>query len=92
MSADKQLEVQAKTDNGPVHSFFMKWAADLRGQPAVRITREDIIAAWEQDPQMAGHVAKLKREVPKGSVMWITEAGTGVSHEGPIVNMTVRYG
>src|SRR4051794_8108183 len=79
MSADKTLDIKANTDNGNIHALFLKWAADVRGQPAVRVTREDILAAWEQDPKLAGHVAKIKREVPKGSTMWITDAGTGSS-------------
>jgi hypothetical protein len=93
VSADRTLDVKVKTDNGVIHSIVRMWAAELRGKPGHKITREELIAAWEQDPQLAGHVAKVKREVPKGSVMWISEAGTDSSlEEGPIINMTVRYG
>jgi hypothetical protein len=92
MSADRQFNLQAKTDNGNIHAVFMQWAAKVKEQPAVRITREDIITAWSQDPNMAGHVARLKREVPKGSTMFITEAASVTSSEGPEVTLTVRYG
>jgi len=92
MSADITLEVTAKTDNGTTHSFVRMWAAELRGKAGHRITREDLIAALEQDPQLAGHVAKIKREVPKGATMWISEAGSEQSSEGSVVTMTVRYG
>lgn len=92
MSADREIKVNVKTDNGITHSFVRMWEAELRGKPGHRVTREDVIAAWEQDPQLAGHVAKLKREVPKGSTMWLTDAGVGTSEEGPIITCTVRFG
>lgn len=93
MSADKELDIKAKTDNGIVHSFVRSWEAELRGKPGHRVTREDVIAAFEQDPQLAGHVAKIKREVPKGATMWISDAGVGSSmEEGSIITVKVRFG
>jgi hypothetical protein len=91
MSADKYIDIKAKTENGMVYSQFMHWGAKVREQPAVRTTREEVLTILENDPKMAGFVSAIKRDVPKGSVMWIVEAGTGVEGTDHVVHMQARY-
>jgi hypothetical protein len=91
MSADKTLDVKVKTDNGVTHSIVRMWEGELRGKAGHRITREALIAALGHDPQLAVHVAKITRAVPKGAIMFITESGSGTPADGPEITVKVRY-
>lgn len=92
MSADKTIDIEVVTDHGPVHSMVRFWAAKVREQPAVRLTRENVIDALKDDPKMADAVEAIKKNVPKGSVVWMVAAESGTTQAGPLVTMTVRFG
>lgn len=94
MSADNQLEFRISTDDGPMHAMALTWAAKVREQPAIRTTRESVIAAIKHDPKMAEAIEALKTNIPAGSVVWITAAESLPQQgtDGPAVSFAVRFG
>lgn len=92
MSADKKMDINVATEHGPVHSMVRFWAAKVREQPAVRMTREDIINALQDDPKMADAVQALKDNVPKGAVVFLVHAESGSQNNQAMVELSVRFG
>lgn len=92
MSADNKLDLDVFTDNGITHSVIMAWAAKVREQPAVRVTRDQIIEAFKDDPKMVDAVAAIRDNIKKGEVVFITSAESGRTSQGPSVQLSVRFG
>ena len=92
MSADKKMDINVATEHGPIHSFVRMWAAKVREQPAVRMTREDLIAALQDDPKMAEAVTAIQQNVPKGAVMFLVGAESGTQNTQSMVEISVRFG
>lgn len=92
MSADSILDLDVITDNGVTHSFIRVWAAKVREQPAVRLTREQIVEAFKDDPKMADAVKAVQDNIKKGAVVFVVSAESGSSPQGPSIQLSVRFG
>ncbi len=91
MSADNQMDIDVITDNGVTHSMVRMWAAKVQEQPAMRTNREDLLLSFKDDPKMADAMKSVRELIPKGCVVFITRAESGVSKFGPNVQLTVRF-
>jgi hypothetical protein len=92
MSADNKLDLSVVTEHGPVHSMVRYWNAKVREQPAVRVSREVVIGALQDDPNMKEAVEAIKANIPKGSVVWIVSAESTAKNNQAVVELSVRFG
>jgi hypothetical protein len=91
MSAERSLEYKITNPGQTTLQCMGVWGMWLREKPTVRMTKTELLAALESDTLIGEVVKELRRRIPEGYNVWVTEAEWGVTGDTTTASFTVRY-